>query len=149
QRDGIRYAAYGLTEAQARLTPAASALSIGGPLKHVATMERGWIDLVLQRQHPTSQPEAAARYEEGFRLLPHETLAAALADYATVARDTEDVVRAMPDFNHAAPAPLARLRQGPWAPGGRRPGDPRLEPHRPRAQGCAMVPRRCRRLDPA
>ena len=53
QRDGIRYAAHGLTEAQARLTPAASALSIGGLIKHVATMERGWIDLVLQRQHPT------------------------------------------------------------------------------------------------
>src|SRR5262249_35249120 len=32
QRDGIRYAAYGLTDAQARLTPAASALSIGGLL---------------------------------------------------------------------------------------------------------------------
>jgi uncharacterized damage-inducible protein DinB len=112
QRDGIRYAAHGLTEAQARLTPAASSLSIGGLIKHVATMERGWIDLVLQRQHPTSQPEAAARYEEGFRLLPHETLAAALADYATVARDTEAVVRAIPDLNHTVPVP----KGVPWFP---------------------------------
>jgi hypothetical protein len=112
QRDGIRYAAHGLTEAQARLTPAASSLSIGGLIKHVATMERGWIDLVLQRQHPTSKPEAAARYEEGFRLLPHETLAAALADYATVARDTEAVVRAIPDLNHTVPVP----KGVPWFP---------------------------------
>src|SRR4030095_15827895 len=112
QRDGIRYAAHGLTEAQARLTPAASSLSIGGLIKHVATMERGWIDLVLQRQHPTSQPEAAARYEEGFRLLPHETLAAALADYATVARDTAAVVRATPDLNHPVPVP----KGVPWFP---------------------------------
>src|SRR5215510_7571954 len=101
QRDGIRYAAYGLTEAQAPLTPAVSSLSIGGLIKHVATMERSWIAMVLQRQHPTSQPEAAARYEEGFRLLSHETLAAALADYATVARETEAIVRAIPDLNQA------------------------------------------------
>src|SRR5215510_4875268 len=112
QRDGIRYAAHGLTEAQARLTPAASSLSIGGLLKHVATMERGWIDLVLQLQHPTSPSEAAAHYEEGFRLLPHETLADALADYARVARDTEAVVRAIPDLHHAVPVP----KGVPWFP---------------------------------
>src|SRR5215831_11254699 len=94
QRDGLRYATYGLTEAQARLTPAASALSLGGLIKHVAAMERGWIDLVLQRQRPTSRDEAAAHDQEAFRLRPDETLADVLADYATVARDTEAVVRA-------------------------------------------------------
>jgi uncharacterized damage-inducible protein DinB len=112
QRDGIRYAAHGLTEVQARLTPAASSLSIGGLIKHVATMERGWIDMVLQRQHPIAQPEAASRYEEGFRLLPHETLATALADYATVARDTEAVVRAIPDLHQAVPV----SKGVPWFP---------------------------------
>ena len=35
QRDGIRFAAYGLTDDQARLTPTAGALSIGGLVKHV------------------------------------------------------------------------------------------------------------------
>ena len=112
QRDGIRYAAHGLTEAQARLTPSASSLSIGGLLKHVATMERSWIDIVLQRPHPTAPSEAAARYEEGFRLLPHETLAAALAAYAAVARDTEAVVLALPDVHHAVPVP----KGVPWFP---------------------------------
>jgi uncharacterized damage-inducible protein DinB len=112
QRDGIRYAAHGLTEAQARLTPSAISLSIGGLMKHVATMERGWIDMVLQRQHPIAQPEAASRYEEGFCLLPHETLAAALAAYAAVARDTEAVVRAIPDLNQVVPVP----KGVPWFP---------------------------------
>jgi hypothetical protein len=112
QRDGIRYAAHGLTEAQARLTPSASALSIGGLLKHVATMERGWIAMVLQRPHPASPSETAARYEEGFRLLAHETLADALADYARVARDTEAIVRAIPDLHHAVPVP----KGVPWFP---------------------------------
>jgi Protein of unknown function (DUF664) len=112
QRDGIRYAAYGLTEAQARLTPAASALSLGGLIKHVAAMERGWIDLVLPRQRQTSRHEAAAHDEEGFRLRPTETLADVLAAYATVARDTEAVVRAIPDLNQAVPVP----KGVPWFP---------------------------------
>jgi uncharacterized damage-inducible protein DinB len=110
QRDGLRYAAYGLTEAQARLTPAASALSLGGLLKHVAAMERGWIDLVLQRQ--ASQHETAAHDDEEFRLRPTETLADVLAAYATVARDTEAVVRTIPNLNHAVPVP----KGVPWFP---------------------------------
>ena len=36
QRDGIRNAAYGLTDEQARLTPTAGTLSVGGLVKHVA-----------------------------------------------------------------------------------------------------------------
>src|SRR5215510_5422108 len=83
QRDGIRYAAHGLTDAQARLTPSASSLSIGGLIKHVATMERGWIDMVLQRH--TARHDAVSRYEDGFCLRPNETLAEVLADHATVA----------------------------------------------------------------
>ena len=112
QRDGIRYAAHGLTDAQARLTPSASSLSIGGLIKHVAAMERGWIDMVLQRQRHTSQHEAASRYEDEFRLRPNETLAAVLADYATVARETVAVVRAITDLNQAVPVP----KGVPWFP---------------------------------
>ena len=112
QRDGIRYAAYGLTEAQARLTPSVSVLSIGGLIKHVAAMERGWIDLILQRQRHPSRPEAQSRYEEGFHLGPNETLADVLADYATVARETEVVIRAISDLNHAVPVP----KEVPWFP---------------------------------
>jgi uncharacterized damage-inducible protein DinB len=112
QRAGIRYAAYGLHEAQARLTPSASVLSLGGLIKHVAAMERGWIDLVLQRQQSPSRHEAASHYEEGFRLRPDETLTDVLADYATVARDTEVVIRATPDLNQPVPVP----KGVPWFP---------------------------------
>ncbi len=49
QRDAIRFAAFGLTDDEARLTPTAGALSIGGLVKHVAAMERGWMDTMLQR----------------------------------------------------------------------------------------------------
>ena len=75
-RDGIRNAAYGLTDEQARQTPTAGALSVGGLVTHVTAMERSWIDMVLQ-----GGPAAAPReYEEGFRLGPDRTLAEAIAD---------------------------------------------------------------------
>ena len=38
--------AYGLTDEQARSTPSVSALSIGGLVKHVAGVQRGWMDRV-------------------------------------------------------------------------------------------------------
>jgi hypothetical protein len=49
QRDGLRYAAFGLTDEQLAATPMAGTLSVGGLLKHAASMARGWIDMVLQR----------------------------------------------------------------------------------------------------
>ena len=87
QRDGIRFAAFGLTDEQARLAPTPSTLSIGGLVKHVTEMERGWIDMVLQRERPKSVEEGVDAYEEGFRLGPDETLAEALADLDEAARE--------------------------------------------------------------
>src|SRR5947207_3850077 len=77
QRDGIRNAAYGLTDEQARLTPSTSPLSVGGLLKHAIDMEKGWIDMVMQRS--ATHDDAQAAYEDNFRLGPDETLAAVLA----------------------------------------------------------------------
>ena len=56
QRDGLRYAAYGLTEEQlrAKATPA-SALTVGGLIKHAARTERGWIDILTSPAPPGSR----------------------------------------------------------------------------------------------
>jgi hypothetical protein len=89
-------AAYGLTDDQARLTPTASALGIGGLIKHAAAMERGWIDLVLQRDRGRSQADQEADYQDNFRLRPDETLAEVLAHYDEVAKDTEAVIAGSP-----------------------------------------------------
>lgn len=43
QRLALRLSAYGLTDDQARATPTASPLSVGGLIKHVARAERGWM----------------------------------------------------------------------------------------------------------
>jgi len=108
QRDGIRNAAYGLTDEQARLVPSASSLSVGGLVKHAIDMEKGWIDMVLQRPNGASQ----ASYEENFRLGPDETLSSVLARYADVARETESVIRGIADLGRDVPVP----KGVPWYP---------------------------------
>jgi hypothetical protein len=112
QRDGLRYAAFGLTDEQARLTPTAGSLSIGGLLKHGVEMEQGWIDMVLQRDRGGSQEEEQSSYEDNFRLLPHETVAEVLARYDAVAKETEIVIGKIDDLNQAVPVP----KGVPWFP---------------------------------
>jgi uncharacterized damage-inducible protein DinB len=110
QRDGIRHAAYGLSDEQARLTLPSSTLSIGGLVKHVTDMERGWIDLVLQRDRGATTDQQAA-YEDNLRLGPDEKLADALAQFDAVAADTEKVIAEM-DLDAPVPVP----KGVPWYP---------------------------------
>src|SRR6478735_1212077 len=63
QRDGLRYAAYGLSEEQLRqkATPA-SALTVGGLIKHSARTERGWIDIIAGAPSRQSEEEYGADF---------------------------------------------------------------------------------------
>ena len=107
QRHVIRLAAYGLTDEQARATPSASPLSVGGLLKHVAAVERGWINIVLQRDEGSEDD-----YEANFRLGTDETLAGVFWHYDTVAAETEAVVASIADLDQPVPVP----RGVPWFP---------------------------------
>jgi uncharacterized damage-inducible protein DinB len=109
QRDVIRIAAYGLTDEQARMAPTASELSVGGLIKHVATTERGWIDVVLQRPSPTA---GESDYEANFRMGPDETLADVFALQDEVAAETERVIAGIDDLGQAVPVP----QDAPWFP---------------------------------
>jgi len=108
QRDGIRNAAFGLTDEQARLAPSTSPLSVGGLVKHAIDMEQGWIDMVLQRNREAS----ATHYEDNFRLGPDERLADVLARYDEVARETEAIIRKIDDLSQPVPVP----KGVPWYP---------------------------------
>jgi uncharacterized damage-inducible protein DinB len=110
QRYVLRVAAYGLTDEQARATPSKSALSVGGLIKHVASTEQGWIDLVLQRRRDNEG--GVDDYVANFRMGPTETLADVLARYDEVARETEEVIAATPDLGQAVPIP----KGVPWYP---------------------------------
>jgi uncharacterized damage-inducible protein DinB len=107
QRLVIRITAYGLTDEQARATPSASVLSVGGLIKHVAAVEERWIDIVLRHD---SGPQTD--YEANFRLGPDETLAEVLDRYDQVAERTEAVVAAIADLGQAVPVP----KGVPWFP---------------------------------
>lgn len=111
QRDGIRNAAYGLTDDQARRAPTASSLTIGGLVKHVTAMEQSWLDLILQRETPAADASGADDYEAAFALGPGETLTGALAALDRVAAETADVVRGTP-LDHPVPVP----KGVPWFP---------------------------------
>jgi uncharacterized damage-inducible protein DinB len=105
QRDGLRHAAYGLSDEQARLTPTAGTLSIGGLVKHVAQMERSWVDTMLQRR------SGPVDYEEGFVLRDDQTIAATVADLEAAGRETEEAVAGL-----AMDAPVPVPQGVPWFP---------------------------------
>ncbi|HEY5981710.1 MAG TPA: DinB family protein [Microlunatus sp.] len=108
QRDGLRFAAYGLTEEQLRQrsTPASS-LTVGGLLKHAAVTERGWIDILAGAPAEKSEEE----YGSDFVVGDDESLASLLALQAATAARTEEVVRALPSLDVAVQLPAA-----PWYP---------------------------------
>ncbi|GAB3166536.1 DinB family protein [Amycolatopsis stemonae] len=111
QRYVLKLAAHGLTDEQARLTPTKSALSVGGLVKHVATTEDGWLDIILQLpQKPFD--EAMADYRTGYSLGPDETLAAVLTRYDEVAARTAEVIAGIEDLGQAVPVP----KGVPWYP---------------------------------
>ncbi|MEV4135737.1 DinB family protein [Dactylosporangium sp. NPDC049742] len=106
QRQGVRNAAFGLTDEQARLAPVASTLSVGGLVKHLAQMERSWVATMLQR------PSAAVDYEDGFVLRADETLADVLADYVKAGEETDAAVAGIADMGQPVPVP----KGVPWFP---------------------------------
>jgi uncharacterized damage-inducible protein DinB len=109
QRLVLRTTAYGLTDDQARQAPTVSSLSVGGLIKHVSAVERNWMDMVLQRP---SQEGGEQDYENGFRLLPNETLQQILDEYEQTARQTDEIVAGIADLGQPVPVP----KGVPWFP---------------------------------
>src|SRR6476659_7288962 len=88
QRYVICLAAYGLTDEQARLAPTVSALSVGGLIKHVTSVETAWMGTV--QQHPrNASPDD---YADNFRMRDDETLEQVLARYRDAANETNTVL---------------------------------------------------------
>jgi uncharacterized damage-inducible protein DinB len=111
QREGVRNASHGLSDEQAKRAPLASALSVGGLIKHLANTEKGWIDMVVQRD--SGNPiEREADYGTSFGLEEDESLADVLQRYEDVARRTDAVILGLADLDGAVPVP----RDAPWFP---------------------------------
>lgn len=128
-RGAVRRSVHGLTEEQARATPTASSLSLGGLLKHVATCEQHWTEGTLMGRELTQQPWA-----DQHRLLDGETVADWLKQYEEIAAETDRIIRALPDLETDA---AWRMRPGsrPTAAGRRAGSSPTCAPRWPGTPG--------------
>ncbi|MER6951468.1 DinB family protein [Nonomuraea sp. NPDC000554] len=113
-RHFLRFTTRDLTDEQARRRTTASELCLGGLIKHVTVVERNWTDFILNG--PSAMPDFTtmteadqAQWADAFQLLPGETLAGVLTDYAEVARRTDELVATLPDLDATQPLPKA-----PW-----------------------------------
>jgi uncharacterized damage-inducible protein DinB len=102
----LRFTVRGLTDEQARQTPTASELSLGGLIKHVRTVEEAWMRFAVGGAELMESEQAD--WVNGFRMLADETLEGLLAAYEETAAKTERLLRDL-DLNTAHPLPVA-----PW-----------------------------------
>jgi uncharacterized damage-inducible protein DinB len=109
QRDVLVIAAHGLTEDEARATPARSGLSVGGLVKHVDAVEREWMAIVQGRPTPF---DPSVDWQGRFRLGPDETLAGTIAAYRRTGAATDHLVTELDDLGRPVPVP----RDTPWFP---------------------------------
>jgi len=101
----------GMSEEQARLRPTASALCLGGLIKHVTTMEAGWANFITEGTSAMggATATATARFSATFEMMDDETVAVLLERYRERARASEELVMALPSLAISHPLPDA-----PW-----------------------------------
>ena len=102
----LRLTAYGLTDEQARSTPTASSISVGGVIKHVAFVENSWMNMVEGKER-----EDRSAYQDAWTMLPDETLDSILAGYDAAITRTDQVVAGR-DLSDPVPVP----KGVPWFP---------------------------------
>lgn len=113
----LRFTVRDLTDEQAAQPTTASALCLGGLIKHVALTERQWANFIVDGPAAMTPPDDGGEIDwaGGFQMLEGETLAGLLDAYADVAARTDDLVRSLPDLDMSHPLPEA-----PWfEPGAR------------------------------
>ncbi|WP_329100330.1 DinB family protein [Micromonospora sp. NBC_01699] len=119
-RHFLRFTTRDLTDEQAGQRTTVSELCLGGLIKHVTAAERGWVNFIVDGPSVMGDSTAMteddwARRADEFRLLPGETLAGVLADYAEEARRTDELVVTLDDLDATQPLPTA-----PWFEPGER-----------------------------
>lgn len=129
-RAALTNTARGLSDEQLGEHPTVSALCLGGLIKHVASIEEGWLRFVVEG--PTAMrydlpegvtwadfaagtareyPQWAIDHQQEFQMLPGDTLAGILARYEQVAARSEEVIAAVPDLSATHPLPEAPWNQ--------------------------------------
>ncbi|MFG2004109.1 DinB family protein [Spirillospora sp. NPDC048911] len=118
----------GLSDEQAAERPTVSALCLGGLIKHVASLEEGWLRFAVEGPSAMRYdlpegvtwadlaagtareiPQWAIDHQNEFQLSPGETLAGIVARYERVAARTEEIIASVPGLSATHPLPDA-----PW-----------------------------------
>lgn len=110
QQDAFRALLFGLTPAQAASSPSASALSLGGLMRHATSVQHTWL---AAAEAAPGRPESAGGvddYLDAFRFDADGSLDDLLADFDEVSAAVLDAVRRL-DLDAAVPVPDA-----PWFP---------------------------------
>jgi hypothetical protein len=107
QRDGIVYAAHGLTDAEAASQPTISDLSLTTLIQHVAHVEQRWIALAADESWETDVEAYQAAFTLGER-----SLSDVVAHYRAVAAATEMAIREIGSLDHMVAVP----KGVPWFP---------------------------------
>jgi uncharacterized damage-inducible protein DinB len=115
-RHFLRHTARGLTDEQAAQRTTVSELCLGGLIKHVTLTERQWIRFIQAGPSAMAWDQSSVGdWLSAFRMVPGDTLAGLLEEYAKAAGETAELVAALPDLDAAQPLPEA-----PWFPPGAR-----------------------------
>ncbi len=114
QQDAFRAAIFGLTDDQAGRRTTPSELTVGVLVKHVTSVQRGWLASALAGPSPVveerSQEQQMADWQAELTWLPEDTVQAALAAFDEVSAQVLSAV-ADTDLETAVPVPEA-----PWNP---------------------------------
>jgi uncharacterized damage-inducible protein DinB len=115
-RHFLRHATRDLTDEQAAQRTTASELSLGGLIKHVTLTERQWIRFIQVGPEAMAWDQSSmGDWLSAFRMVPGDTLAGLLEEYAKAAEETTELMAVLPDLDAAQPLPEA-----PWFPPGAR-----------------------------
>ncbi|MDT7578412.1 MAG: hypothetical protein QOH17_4745 [Pseudonocardiales bacterium] len=110
-RGFLRFAVQGITDEQARQRLTVSELTLGGLVKHVAQIEKGWAEFVVDGPKTMEfTQDSFAEHADGFVLREDQTLEGVLAEYAEIAARTDELVRTC-DLDA-----VQALPEAPWFP---------------------------------
>jgi predicted enzyme related to lactoylglutathione lyase/uncharacterized damage-inducible protein DinB len=110
-QDAFRVLLHGLSARQAAVSPSASSLSLGGLVRHVTGVQRGWLASAEAAPAPApARDDDVADYLEGFTFRETDSLEELLSAYDEVCAAVLDAVRRL-DLDTPVPVPDA-----PWFP---------------------------------
>jgi len=109
-QDAFRVLLFGLTPAQAAAAPSASALSLGGLVRHATATQRQWLATVEAAPGRPEPRGGVDDYLDGFRFDAAGSLEELVADFDAVSAAVLDAVRRV-DLDTPVPVPDA-----PWFP---------------------------------